>query len=237
MGFVSAIDQGVRKLLFSLFWWFIDPLDKERLLGQLKDTIERNLDVNNPDIIIAPDSFEILVNNKIFIKHAHSVGKLESVLCDHLQRYAADRDYELSKPRISLQILSSATLSRHKADIRCWFATERETSSEPDGTELRLQVVAGEGEGLGWNLTPGQTYKIGRLSSANICLPFDKISKSQATLYFVSDDEISIVDENSANGTYIDDEDERITGSRKLQVGSKIRFCKLDPIILTISAE
>ncbi|PWG73429.1 hypothetical protein DF186_23125, partial [Enterococcus hirae] len=80
------------------------------------DSIERNLDVNNPDKIIAPDNFEILVNNKMFIKHAHSIKKLESILADKVQHYVADMDYEMNQPRVSVQIISSATLSKRKVD-------------------------------------------------------------------------------------------------------------------------
>ncbi len=236
MGIIRAIDQGIRSLIFAFFWWVIDPLDKDRLLGQIKDAIERSIDINNPEKTIAPDNFEIQVNNKVFIKHAHSNKQLEAVLSDYIQRYVADNDYELLRPRVTVQILSSATLSKRKADVRCWFSSA-ETSADTTEADsrLRLEVTAGEGKGLRWELTPGNTYRIGRSSSANICLPFDNISKTQATLYYLGADKITLVDEGSANGTFIDDETRRISGSRALTVGTKIRFCKMDPVILTLS--
>ncbi len=207
-------------------------------MGQLIDAIERNLDVNNPDKTISPDCFEVLINNQVFITHAQAVKNLEKVLATQVQRYVADSDYELMQPRVSLHILSSATLSKRKTDIRCWFSSEDALAdSITPSAKYQLKVVSGEGRGMDWALTPGNTYKIGRLSSADISLPFDNISKTQATLYFVSEDNIVIVDEGSANGTFIDDEQEQIQGSRDLKFGSKIQFCQIDPIVLTLAAE
>ncbi|MFQ5649888.1 MAG: FhaA domain-containing protein [bacterium] len=236
MSAIQTIDQGIRRIVFSLFWWFIDPLEKDRLFGEIADKLERNLDATNPEHVVAPDNFEVLVNNTVFIRHAHSIATLESVLKQRLQKYVADQDYELNQPRIKLQILSSATISKRKSDISCWFS-EKENEAEPatSGKGFLLEVVDGDGQGSCWNLEPGKTYKIGRHSSSNICLPFDNISKHHATLYFVAEDTITIVDEGSANGTFIDDEPDRINGSRRLKIGDKIRFCQRDPIILTFS--
>lgn len=237
MSAIRAIDQGVKKVVFSLFWWFINPLEKDRLFNQITDEIERRIDVTNPRKILAPDSFEVLVNNTVFIKHAHAIKTLESVLKDRLQQYVADRDYELNRPRIQLQILSSATISKRKAEIRCWFsaADEHADAAAPKAARFELKVVDGEGAGTSWPLMPGNTYKIGRHPASHICLPHDKISKHHATLYCVSENAITIVDEGSANGTFIADEPERIQGSREIKVGDKIRFCKRDPIIVTLA--
>lgn len=237
MSAIRRIDQGIRNIIFSMFWFLIDPLDKERLLGQLKDKIERHLDINNPDIIYAPDNFEVQVNNKIFIKHAHSIKKLENILADQLQKYVADRDYELSQPRVKLQILSSSTLSKRKVDIRTWFSDDdAETVAAENDAAFEIIVVEGDGNGKSWPLDNGGTYTIGRHSSAAICLPYDKISKTQATLYFISENKITLIDEGSSNGTYIDDDDDRVDGKRDLKVGSRIRLCKQDPIVLVIQA-
>ncbi len=236
MRVIKTIDHGIRKIIFSIFWWFIDPLDQERLYGELTDVLERNLDENNPDYLTAPDNFEVSVNNTVFIKHSHAIKKLETSLQERLQKYVANKDYELPHPRIKIQIASSATISRHKADIRCWFSQE-DAEVLQGNKKFTLKVVQGEGKGLTWNLIPGNTYKIGRISTSNICLPFENISKTQATLYFISDSKITIVDEGSANGTFINDEDNPLKGSRELTVDSKIQFCKLDPIILTLSEE
>jgi len=239
MSAIRSIDQSIRTLVFSIFWWLVDSLDKDRVFGQLKDSIERNLDVNNPNKIVAPDNYEILVNNKVFIKHAHSIKKLESVLSDLIQKYVADNDYELHQPRVNLRILSSATISRRKADIRCWFSAEeslREHAAESQATYV-LQITQGDGQGQRWSLVPGNTYKIGRASTAEICLPFERISKTHATLYFLSDNKLTIVDEGSGNGTFVDDEQTRIVGSRELSPGSKVRLCSVDSITLTFSVE
>jgi len=238
MGLINTVDHLINKFIFSLFWFFIDPLDRERLFNQLKDTMDRNVDASNPYKLIAPDNYEILINNKIFIKHAHSIAKLETVLIDRLQRYTADIDYELQQPRIKLQILSSATISRHKSDIRCWFSSgEDKTDAATDHKRYQLTVIEGEGKGTSWEIAPGNTYQIGRISTADICLPYDNISKNQATLFFVSENDITIVDEGSANGTFIDDVPELIKGSHEIKIGSKIQFCQLNPIVLTLLVE
>lgn len=238
MGLIKAIDHSIRKVIFSLFWWFIDPLDPERLFGELTDVMDRNLDENNPDRLVAPDNFDVLVNNAVFIKRAHSINKLESYIKDRLQKYVAERDYELPRPRINVQIISSATISKHKADIRCWFSPEEtEVEQKKDKKIIRLKIIEGEGKSSTWKLKPGNTYSIGRIATANICLPYKNISKNQATLYFIDDNNIKIVDEGSANGTFINDEEDRIKGSRELKIGDKIKFCKLAPIILTLSEE
>lgn len=238
MGLIKTIDHGLRKVIFSLFWWFIDPLEQDRLYGELVDTLERNLDANHPEKLLAPDNYDVLVNNKIFIKHAHSIRKLETYLQDRLQKYAADRDYELPQPRVKIRILSSATISRHKADIRCWFSEEEVVEPvKKSHKTYQLKVIQGNNKGTVWPLEPGNTYKIGRISTADIRLPYEKISKHHATLYFMADDRITIVDEGSANGTFIDDEEEAIKGSREVHIGSKIQFCKLDPIVLSLTVE
>jgi len=238
MSAITRIDQGIKSLIFSLFWFFIDPVEKDRLVGQLKDTIERNLDVNNPDKIAAPDNFEIVVNNKIFIKHAHAIKKLESILADKVLQFVADKDYEMNRPRVKVQILSSATISKRKVDIRCWFSDEESEGHAPTATtRYQLKVVDGDAKGKTWDLIPGKTYKIGRHSSADICLPFDKISKNQASLHFVSENKITIADDGSANGTFLNDEEKRIAGSREIKIGGKIRFCKRDPIIVTLQTK
>ncbi len=236
MGLIRSIDHGIRKLIFSLFWWFIDPLEQERLFGELTDAMDRNLDASNPEQLMAPDHYDVSVNNTVFIKHAHTIKKLETVLQDRLQKHIAERDYEIPEPKIKLQIISSATISKHTSDIRCSFSMH-ENDSEPGNSRqnYQLKIIDGEGKGTTWGLAPGNTYKIGRISSADICLPYDNISKNQATLYFVNENNITIVDEESANGTFLNDETTPIKGSREIKLGGKIRFCKLNPIVLTLS--
>jgi hypothetical protein len=238
MGLINTIDHGLKNLIYSLFWWLIDPLEHERLYGQLVDVIERNMDANDPDRLVAPDNFDVTVNNKIFIKHAHSIKKLEITVGDRLQKYVANKDYELSFPKIKIQIISSATVSKRKAQINCWFSTD-EADDEVGAKQRKytLKVISGEGKGLSWDLKLGNTYKIGRLSTLNICLPFNNISKNHASLYFLSEDNIKIVDEGSANGTFINDEVEPIKDSRQLQIIDRIKFCKINPIVLTFAAE
>ncbi|MFQ5753268.1 MAG: FHA domain-containing protein [bacterium] len=238
MGLIKTIDHVLTKAIFSIFWWFIDPLEQERLYGQLVDVMERNIDANNPDKIVAPDNFDVLVNNTVFIKHAPLIKKLESTTQERLQKYVANKDYELPQPRLKIQIISSATVSKHKADIRCWFSSEQSEIEPKTGKKKTLlKIIAGQGKGKSWDLKPGNTYKIGRISSAQICLPYENISKNQATLYFMSESKITIVDEGSTNGTFINNEEEPLKGSRELKIGNKIKFCKLDPIIMALSAE
>jgi len=77
MGLIAVIDSAIKKIIFSIFWWLMDPLEPERLFSQLTDQLERNLDPNNPERLLAADNFDVVVNNKVFIKHAHSIAKLE----------------------------------------------------------------------------------------------------------------------------------------------------------------
>lgn len=238
MSLINTIDHALKNVIYSMFWWFIDPLEHERLYGQLVDVIERNLDTHDPERLAAPDQFDVIVNNTIFIKHSYSIKKLETVIADRLQKYIVNKNYELSNSKIKIQIISSATVSKRKAQIRCWFsAEENEDAVEEKQRSFILKVISGDGQGLSWNLKPGNVYKIGRLSSLNICLPYQNISKNQATLYFLSNKNIKIVDEGSANGTFINDEQEPIKGSRKLQLTDKIKFCNINPIILTFVTE
>ncbi|MBC8185846.1 FHA domain-containing protein [candidate division KSB1 bacterium] len=239
MGLINTIDHALKNLIYSLFWWFIDPLEHERLYGQLVDVIERNLDANDPERLVAPDNFDVTVNNKIFIKHAHSIKKLETVVGDRLQKYVANKDYELSFPKIKILIISSATVSKRNAQIRCWFSTDEDEGGGIGAQQRKytLKVISGDGQGLSWDLKPGNTYNIGRLSALDICLPFDNISKNHASLYFLSEDNIKLVDEGSANGTFINDETDPIKDSRELQLTDKIKFFKINPIVLTLFAE
>jgi len=231
MSFINSVDDKAKSGIFSMFWWFIDPLDQDRLGRQLQDKIDRSLDASDPNQLYAPDNYDILVNNAIFIKHAHAIKTLETVVSDRAMRYLAERDYELAGSKIKLQIISSATVPKRKAEIRCWF------SQGGKSTSYSLRVVEGEGKGKIWPLKPGASYDIGRISNASICLPYDIISKRHATIFFVSDREIAIVDEASANGTFVDEDAEKIKGSRALSVGSKIRLGKRDPIVLALSTE
>jgi hypothetical protein len=238
MSLINAIDHAMKNAIYSIFWWLIDPLEHERLYGQLVDVIERNLDAHDPSRLVAPDRFDVLVNNTIFIKHAHAVKKLEVALGDRLQKYVVNKDYELGFPKIKIQIISSATVSKRRAQIRHWFTAEDdENAGGRAQTKYKLKVVSGEGEGMTWDILPGNTYHIGRVSTSDICLPFTNISKQQASLYFLADDKIKIVDEGSANGTFINDETEPIKGSRDLRLTDNIKLCKINPIMLTIIAE
>ena len=182
MSLITAIDQSIKKWIYSIFWRFIDPLESDRLFSQLVDVMDRHIDANDPEKLIAPDHFQIFVNNTVFIKHAHAVKKIEAVVRDRLQKYVANKDYELAQPKIELQIISSATVAKKDADIRCWFSSEEEASKEVPAKKYTLKVVSGEGKGLSWLLMAGKTYQIGRLSSCDICLPFQNVSKKQAEL-------------------------------------------------------
>lgn len=236
MSIINKIDYAIKNVIYSMFWFMLDPLEHERLYSQLVDIIERNLDASDPDRLVSPDHFDVLVNNTVFIKHSHSIKKLETAVADRLQKYVANKDYELSYPKIQIQIISSATVSKKRAQIRCWFENEDDETPETK-KQFIIQVISGEGKGLSWNLTPGKTYKIGRLSTADICLPFENISKNQASLYFLSETNIKIVDEGSANGTFINDEQSPIQGSREISFSDKIKLCKINPIMLTLSEE
>ncbi len=238
MGLINRIDHATKNIIYSMFWWFIDPLEHERLYGQLVDVIERNLDANDPERLVAPDHFDVSVNNTVFIKHAHSIKKLEAAVQDRLQKYVANKDYELSQAKIKIQIISSATVSKRKAQVRYWFSSEDDDSEI--GTRQKrytLRVISGEGLGMSWDLKPGNTYDIGRLSTSDISLPYQNISKKQASLYFLSEKDIKIVDEGSANGTFINEEQNPVKGSRELRLTDRIRFCKVNPIILALAAE
>jgi len=235
MGLIAAIDSAIKKIIFSIFWWLMDPLEPERLFSQLTDQLERNLDPNNPERLMAPDNFDVIVNNKVFIKHAHSITKLETNMQDRLQRYVADRDYALSQPRIKLQIISSATLSKNKIEIHVRFSSGEEDFQPADEGKYELKIIKGQGQGTSWKIKPGKTYNIGRVATADICLPYDNISKKQATLYFMPDSKITIVDEGSANGTFINSDENPIKGSLELKIGDKIKFCKTNPVVMTLS--
>ena len=236
MAAIESIDHGIKRFVFSLFWFFVNPLDKERVFGELLDRLERNLNTTNSEHVLAPDSYEVVVNNQVYIGQAHGIARLEKALQERLQKHIADSDYHTILPRVALHILSSATQPKRKIDIRCWFSSEDDDAGAPESAAAyRLEVVDGEGIGLSWQLEPGKTYSIGRHSGSDICLPFTNISKNQATLYFVSPDKINIVDEGSSNGTFVGDETHRITGSRSLAIGGKIRLCKRDPIVLKLT--
>ncbi|MBN1996625.1 FHA domain-containing protein [candidate division KSB1 bacterium] len=238
MRIINVIDSAIKNVIYSMFWWFIDPLEFERLCSQLIDVLERHLDANDPERLVAPDHFQVFVNNAVFIKHAHSIKKLEVSVRDRLQKYVANKDYELAQPKIDIQIISSATVSKRKADIHCWFSFEEDEGLESNSPKkFTLKVISGEGKGLSWILQPGNTYSIGRLSTCDICLPFKNISKKQVLLNFQSEEKINIIDEKSTNGTFINDEKEPCKGKRNLRLTDNIRFCRLDPIILTLTAE
>lgn len=236
MSLITKIDHFIKKIIFSMFWFFMDPLEPERLYSQLIDQMDRNLDANNPNRLIAPDSFDVHVNNNEFIKHAHSIKNLEESMQDRLQRYVADMDYELRRPKVTLEIISSSTISKHKVEIRARFSSAEE-AGEPESENLfQLEIIDGQGKGKTWQLQPGKTYNVGRVASADISLPYDNISKKQATLYFMPDAKITIVDEGSANGTFINNSAEPLKGSLEINVGDKIKFCKIDPVVMVLTA-
>jgi len=236
MGLIKSIDHAINSMIYSVFWWMIDPLELERLYGQLADALERNLDASDPDRLVAPDRYDVSVNNTVFIKHAHAIKKLESSTRERLQRYVANKDYEVMQPRINVTLISSATVPKRKVEIRCWFSGEDEEGAQAAGKRIVLEIVEGQGIGRIWNLKSGKTYQVGRLSNADISLPYDNISKKQASIYFLSENEMTLVDEGSANGTYINDETDAIKGSRRVRPGDRIRFCKVNPIIMAIKA-
>ena len=232
---ITKIDHFIKKIIFSMFWFFMDPLEPERLYSQLIDQMDRNLDANNPNRLIAPDSFDVHVNNNEFIKHAHSIKNLEESMQDRLQRYVADMDYELRRPRVTLEIISSSTISKHKVEIRARFSSAEEVAEPESDAPYQLEIIAGQGKGKTWKLQQGKTYNVGRIASADICLPYDNISKKQATLYLMPDAKITIVDEGSANGTFINNSEEPLKGSLGIKVGDKIKFCKINPVVMVLT--
>ena len=40
MGLINIIDHAIKNVIYSMFWWFLDPLEHERLYSQLVDVIE-----------------------------------------------------------------------------------------------------------------------------------------------------------------------------------------------------
>jgi hypothetical protein len=236
MSVINTIDHGVKKAVYSIFWSFIDPLESDRLYGQLVDVLERNLDANDPEKITAPDRFQVTVNNTVFIKHAHAIKKLEAIVRDRLQKYVANKDYELSQPRIELQIISSATVSAKKAEILCWFSSE-ENEDKSQTKTFTLKVHSGEGKDLSWALQPGKTYQVGRLSTSEICLPYQNVSKNQCTIFIQADGRIKLEDKGSTNGTFINDEKEPVKGSREIGLNDRIQLCRVNPIMLNLTID
>jgi len=49
------------------------------------------------------------------------------------------------------------------------------------------------------------------------------------------DAKITIVDEGSANGTFINNDENPIKGSLELKIGDQIKFCKTNPVVMTLS--
>jgi hypothetical protein len=238
MSVINTIDHGVKKMVYSIFWSFIDPLESDRLYSQLVDVLERNIDANDPEKPAAPDHFQVFVNNTVFIKHSHAIKKLEAIVRDRVQKYVANKDYELSQPKIKLQIISSATVPKKKAEILCWFSSDDdEGEKKPQQKAFTLKVISGEGKDLSWNLQQGKTYQVGRLSTCDICLPYQNVSKKQCTLSIGADARITLVDDGSTNGTFINDEQEPVKGSRKILASDKIKLCKVNPIILIVTSD
>jgi hypothetical protein len=233
MGVINTVDFAIKKALYLIFWRFIDPLESDRLYSQLVDVLERNLDASDPEKLVAPDHFQVFVNNAIFIKHAHSINKLATLVRDRMQKYVANKDYELQQPKIALEITSSATVSKKNADIRCWFSSEdAEGESKVRQKPLTLKVISGKGTGNSWDLQLGKTYVIGRFPTCDICLPFKNISKTQAAFSILADGKIKLTDEGSTNGTFINDERAPVKGSRIILQTDKIQLCKAEPIVL-----
>ena len=110
MSLINTIDHALKNVIYSMFWWFIDPLEHERLYSQLVNAIERNLDDNNPERLVSADRFDVAVNNTVFIKHAHSIKKLKSAIQDRLQKYVENKVYKLSTTKIKIKLISSATV-------------------------------------------------------------------------------------------------------------------------------
>ena len=71
----------------------------------------------------------------------------------------------------------------------------------------------------------------------NAVIPMCNAKEIKTEVLDSSEDKITIVDEGSANGTFIEDEEQPIKGSREIGLNGKIRFCKLNPITLTLAEE
>ena len=84
-----------------------------------------------------------------------------------------------------------------------------------------LSLLNNELMSSSWKLN-NKEYKIGRSSENNIILDDITVSRNHALLS-VSKDNINIVDNNSTNGIYINNE---ITNSCKIKSGDKIQIGK-----------
>src|SRR6188508_3388059 len=90
--------------------------------------------------------------------------------------------------------------------------------------QVSLKVLVGGNVGKEIPV-PVPRFLIGRSDECHLRPKSDAISRNHCTI-LVHDDEVSIRDLNSRNGTYINDE--RISGDRTLTSGDKLKIGKLE---------
>ena len=95
------------------------------------------------------------------------------------------------------------------------------SSSSPEEPLYILSLLNNELMSSSWKLS-NKDYKIGRSSKNNIILDDITVSRNHALLS-VSKNNINILDNNSTNGIYINNE---ITNGCKLKSGDKIQIGK-----------
>lgn len=232
MGVYTVINQKIKKLIEP--GWIYSSVNQDRLIQRLSETIDKNLQKDR-GAFIAPDRFEVYVNNSVFqeAKHASKIRPLEENLANAVKRHIETQGYAVFQPEFSVILKADALLDKRDINLRCLFSEGDELVYLERKKQFVLSIISGTGLGQSWTLVPSNVYIIGR-ENADIEIDQDTVSMHHAKLEVSRDGKITITDTGSQNGTFVDDEETSITQPRALKSGNRFQLCRLNPVVFKL---
>ena len=121
MGMLTKIDLTLRRMIYSIFWFFYSPLNMTRLVSQLQNRVNREIRFSSDGQgLIAPDRFEILVNPVIYRDKRNEINAIQSKLEYDLWHYIENQGYLIRNSSINVSVFSMSRVRKNGIEIRRW---------------------------------------------------------------------------------------------------------------------
>ena len=244
MGKYTALNDRIKKAFQQGFRMIYSSLDVERLYDELQDALcnPNNQRNQKSGKTIAPDRFDVFVNNAVYNKtfrgDQQKLEKLQYALEQELANRAREVGLSIINPRMRIQIIASANLRPSEIKVLARVSEGDEIATQIKTPGFVLNVIKAEEKHQPWKLEPGNSYLIGRSAdNCDIYISQKTVSRVHALIEVSISGELYLMDKGSTHKTYINQELEPIHGKVKLESGSYIRLGKLNPVVLKIEKQ
>ncbi len=255
MGFVTVLENKIRLTVFHLFGWFYsEPLNIDLLFPQMVNEIERQKKSRSDrrqkrKVIYVPDRFTIWVNsNQYQPLNSRWEKSIQRELKARIKEFISSRQYQIRNLDLTLTLKSSLQIPHGKSKVDIAFSSSDETDTilysqkakkeikktKLDQTQsINLELIKGNFPKRAWIIRPGDQISIGREKGNVIQLDQDNISAHHATIGMSSEGTLFITDEQSSNGSFVNDKE--IKDRVQLKIKDQIRLCQDNPIVFKLT--